>query len=46
MIGVEIDSGLVTYWHLALGVGESTKARYMGIIGITNDNCHAWHRHV
>ena len=29
MIGVEIDSGLVTHWQLALGVGELIMARYM-----------------
>ena len=46
MIGVEIDLGLVTHWKIALGVGEPTKAQYMGVIGITNHDCHAWHRHV
>ena len=46
MIGVEIDSGLVINWKIALGVGEPTKARYMGVISITNDDCHTWHRHV
>ena len=29
MIGVEIDSGLVTHWQLTLGVGELIMARYM-----------------
>ena len=29
MIEVGIDSGLVTHWKIALGVGEPTKARYM-----------------
>ena len=38
MIGVGIDSGLVTHWQIALGVGEPTKARYMGVIGIINDD--------
>ena len=38
MIGVGIDLGLVTHWQIALGVGEPTKARYMGVIGITNDD--------
>ena len=46
MIGVGVDSGWVTHWKLALGVGESTKARYLGVIGITSDNCHTWHSHV
>ena len=45
-IGVGIDSGLVTHWQTALGVGEPTKARYMCVIGITSDDCHTWHRHV
>ena len=36
----DIDSGLVTHWQIALGVGEPTKARYMGVIGITSDDCH------
>ena len=46
MIGVEIDSRLVTHWKIELGVGEPTKAWYMGVIGITNDDCHTWHRNV
>ena len=29
MIGVGIDSGMVTHWQIALGVGEPTMARYM-----------------
>ena len=33
MIGVEIDSGWVTHWQITLGVGEPTKARYLGVIG-------------
>ena len=45
-MGVGIDSGLVTHWQIALGIGELTKDRYMGVIGITSDNCHTWHRHV
>ena len=28
MIGVRTDSGLVTHWRIALGVGEPTRARY------------------
>ena len=36
MIGVGIDSRLVTHWQIALGVGEPIKARYMGVIGITS----------
>ena len=39
MIGVEIDSGWITLWQIALGVGEPTKDRYMGVIGITSDDC-------
>ena len=46
MIGVGIDSGFVTHWKIALSVGEPTKARYMGVIGTTSDDCHTWHRHV
>ena len=46
MIGVGVDSGLVTYWQIVLGVGEPTKARYLGVSDITNDDCHTWHRHV
>ena len=34
MIGVGIDSGWVTHWQIALGVGEPTKALYLGVIGI------------
>ena len=32
MIGVEIDSGLVTHCQISLGVGESTKALYMVLL--------------
>ena len=32
MIGVEIDSGLVTHWKIASGVGELTRAQYMDVI--------------
>ena len=46
MIGVEVDLVWVTHWKIALGVGEPTKAQYMGVIGITDDDCHTWHRHV
>ena len=46
MIGVGINSGLVTHWQIALGVGEPKKAWYMGVIGITSEDCHTWHRHV
>ena len=38
MIGVGIDSGLSTHWKIALGGGELTKARYMGVIGVTSDD--------
>ena len=31
---------------LPLGVGEPTKGSVYGVIGITSDGCHAWHRHV
>ena len=41
-----VDSGWITHWKIAIGVGEPTKARYMGVIGITSDDCHTWHRHV
>ena len=34
------------HWQIALGVGELTKARYMGVIGITSEDCHTCHRHV
>ena len=37
---------MVTHWQIALGVGEPTKARYLGVIGITNENFHTWHRNV
>ena len=46
MIKVGIDSGLVTHWQIVLGVGEPTKFRYMGVIGITNNDFYTWHRHV
>ena len=46
MIGVEVDLGWVTHWQVALGVGEPTKAQYMGVIDITDDDCHTWNRHV
>ena len=32
MIGVGVDLGLATHWQIALGVGEPTKAQYMGIM--------------
>ena len=31
---------------LAVGTGESVRARYMCVIGNTGDGCHTWHRHV
>ena len=37
---------MVTHWQIALGVGEPTKAQYMGVIGIISDDLHIWHRHV
>ena len=29
---------MVTHWQIALGVGEPTKASYLGVIGITSDD--------
>ena len=37
---------MVTHWKIALGVGEQTKAWYMGVIGISFDDCHTWYSHV
>ena len=37
---------MVTHWQITLGVGESTKARYLGVIGITSDDFHTWNKHV
>ena len=31
---------------LAMGTGEPVRARYMCIIGTTDDDRHTWHRHV
>ena len=31
-MGVGINSGLVTYWQIALGVGEPSKVWYRGVI--------------
>ena len=31
---------MVTHWQIALGVGETIKARYLGVIGITSDDFH------
>ena len=45
-MGVGVDSGWVTHWQVALGVGKPTRARYFGVIGFTSDDCHTWHRHV
>ena len=37
---------MVTHWKIGLGVGKQTKARYLGVIGITRDDFHTWRRHV
>ena len=34
MIGVGVDSGWVTHWQIALGVGEPTKAQYLGVLAL------------
>ena len=31
---------------LVVGTGESVRARYMCVIGTTDDGRHTWHRHV
>ena len=34
MIGVGVDSGWVTHWKIASGVGEPIKARYLGVLAL------------
>ena len=37
---------MVTHWQIALGIGEPARARLLGVIDVTSDDFHTWHRHV